>query len=75
MERDIRRIIGNVVAEAIKSQDAFVQNAEFAAKQGSDLDAMIDHRNARTRFAIYAELKGIRTALTEIAQILANKQG
>lgn len=71
---DAHKVVEDVVANAMKAQDAFVQNVERIMKEGGDLDAMIDHRNARTGIAIYAELKGIRTALTEIAQNLADKK-
>ena len=60
----------------MKAQDSFVQNIQALDKRGDvDTDQVTEGRNARTRIAIWAELKGIRTALREIAQLLADKQG
>lgn len=70
---DARKIVEAAIAEGMMAQDAFIQNIERLAQQGTDLDATIEHRNARTRIAIYTELKGIRAALTEIAQMLGDR--
>jgi hypothetical protein len=70
---DAKAVVENVVAEAMKAQDAFVQNiTALNARPDVDVDQVTEGRNARTRIAIWAELKGIRTALTEIAQIMAD---
>ena len=71
---DAHKIIEDVVARAMQAQDAFVKNVQGASESGADVSDITENRNARTRIAIWAELKGIRTALTEIAQILSEKE-
>ena len=72
---DARAIIEDAVANAMKGQESFVLNVQEASKQGRDIKDMTDNRNARSAIAIYAELKGIRVALTEIAQMMADSKG
>ena len=71
---DAHKIVEQVVSSAMQAQDAFVKNLQTLSERGADIDDVTDNRNARTGIAIWAELKGIRTALTEIAQILADKE-
>jgi hypothetical protein len=65
---DAHKIIEDAVTNAMKSQEAFVRNLQKAVQDSLETNSVIG-----TRLALYAELKKIRIALTDIAQILAER--
>ncbi|MEH2676363.1 hypothetical protein DXU07_45725 [Bradyrhizobium elkanii] len=75
--RDIERIVDDIVAEAMLAQDSFALSAQEAHKHHTghaDIKQLTEGCNARTLIAIWAELKGIRAALTVVAQLIAHKK-
>jgi hypothetical protein len=69
---DVRKAVEEAVSNAMHGQESFARNYQRLTQEGQEPTVTIEHRNAQTRIAIYSELKGIRIALTEIADLMAS---